>query len=88
MVFQVSDIDESQAPLLDHLIELRTRLLRAIAALAVAFCVCLYFASDIFGFLIRPLTEAFPPGLPTSSGLSLPRDSTPRKRKHSCRSCS
>ena len=62
MVFQVSDIDESQAPLLDHLIELRTRLLRAIAALAVAFGICLYFASDIFGFLIRPLTEAFPPG--------------------------
>ena len=62
MVFQVSDIDESQAPLLDHLIELRTRLLRAIAALAVAFCICLYFASDIFGFLIHPLTEAFPPG--------------------------
>jgi len=62
MVFKVSDIDESQAPLLDHLIELRTRLLRAIAALAVAFCICLYFASDIFGFLIRPLTEAFPPG--------------------------
>ncbi len=62
MVFQVSDIDESHAPLLDHLVELRTRLLRAIGALAVAFCICLYFASDIFGFLIRPLTEAFPPG--------------------------
>ncbi len=62
MVFKVHDIDETQAPLLDHLIELRTRLLRAILALIVAFCVCLYFASDIFGFLIRPLTEAFPPG--------------------------
>ena len=58
MVFKVSDIDESQAPLLDHLIELRTRLLRAIAALAVAFCICLYFASDIFGFLIRLPEEA------------------------------
>ncbi|MCC6925059.1 twin-arginine translocase subunit TatC [Novosphingobium sp.] len=62
MVFQVSDIDESQAPLLDHLIELRTRLMRSILALGVAFAICLYFASDIFGFLIRPLTEAFPPG--------------------------
>lgn len=62
MVFEVSDIDESQAPLLDHLVELRTRLVRAILALTAAFCVCLYFASDIFGFLIRPLTEAFPPG--------------------------
>jgi len=62
MAFEVPDIDETQAPLLDHLVELRARLLRAIAAVVVAFGVCLYFASDIFGFLIRPLTKAFPPG--------------------------
>ncbi len=62
MAFEVADIDETQAPLMDHLIELRTRLIRAIVALMVAFGVCLYFASDILGFLIRPLTEAFPPG--------------------------
>ena len=62
MAFEIRDIDESQAPLLDHLIELRARLLRAIAAIAVSFGVCLYFASDIFGFLIRPLTQAFPAG--------------------------
>ena len=62
MVFEVRDIDDTQAPLLDHLIELRTRLLRSILALAVAFCVCFYFADDIFSFLVRPLTAAFPPG--------------------------
>ena len=62
MAFEVKDIDESQAPLMDHLIELRTRLIRAILALLLAFGVCLYFASDILGFLIRPLTAAFPPG--------------------------
>ena len=62
MAFNVRDIDDTQAPLLDHLIELRTRLLRAIAALALSFAVCLYFAGDILGFLIRPLTKAFPPG--------------------------
>ena len=62
MAFEIRDIDESQAPLLDHLIELRARLLRAIAAITVSFGVCLYFASDIFGFLIRPLTQAFPAG--------------------------
>ena len=62
MAFDVKDIDESQAPLMDHLIELRTRLIRAILALLLAFGVCLYFASDILGFLIRPLTAAFPPG--------------------------
>lgn len=58
----VKDIDESQAPLLDHLVELRARLLRAVLALAVAFGICLYFAKDIFGFLVRPLTSAFPVG--------------------------
>ena len=62
MAFEVQDIDESQAPLMDHLIELRTRLIRSILALLLAFGVCLYFASDILGFLIRPLTAAFPPG--------------------------
>ncbi len=62
MAFEIHDIDETQAPLLDHLIELRARLLRAVAAIAVSFGVCLYFASDIFGFLIRPLTRAFPAG--------------------------
>ncbi|HKX77601.1 MAG TPA: twin-arginine translocase subunit TatC [Novosphingobium sp.] len=62
MALKIKDIDESQAPLLDHLIELRGRLLRCVLALGVAFAVCLYFAGDIFGFLVRPLTEAFPPG--------------------------
>lgn len=56
------DLDDSQAPLLDHLLELRARLLRCIVALAITFGVCLYFAGDIFGFLVRPLTEAFPAG--------------------------
>jgi len=62
MAFRIPDIDESQAPLLDHLIELRTRLLRAFLAFAVAFGICFYFASDIFSFLVRPLTHAFPEG--------------------------
>jgi len=59
---KLRDIDESQAPLLDHLLELRSRLLRCILALGATFAVCLYFASDIFGILVRPLTQAFGPG--------------------------
>lgn len=62
MALGIKDIDETQAPLLDHLIELRRRLLRAIMALAVAFAVCLYFAQDIFAILVHPLAGAFPPG--------------------------
>jgi sec-independent protein translocase protein TatC len=58
----ISDIDQTQAPLLEHLLELRSRLMRAILALGVAFAVCLYFANDILGILIHPLAVAFPQG--------------------------
>ena len=59
---KIKDIDETQAPLLDHLIELRKRLMRCVLALAVAFGVCLYFAKPIFALLVRPLATAFPDG--------------------------
>ncbi|MFC3100274.1 twin-arginine translocase subunit TatC [Altererythrobacter lauratis] len=62
MAFKLKDLDDTQSPLLDHLIELRTRLVRAVLAFLVAFGVCFYFADDIFGFLVRPLTQAFPEG--------------------------
>ena len=54
----MSDIDDSRAPLLDHLIELRRRLLYCMAAVVLAFFVCFYFAEPIFGVLVRPLLEA------------------------------
>jgi sec-independent protein translocase protein TatC len=54
----VSEIDDSRAPLLDHLIELRRRLLMCIAALAVAFAVAFYFSESIFAFLVQPLLRA------------------------------
>jgi sec-independent protein translocase protein TatC len=52
------DIDDTRAPLLDHLIELRRRLLWSLAALGVAFGACLYFARPIFAFLVQPLLAA------------------------------
>ena len=58
MAFSIRDLDETQAPLLDHLIELRARLIRAFLALAVAFGVCFYFAQDILAFLVQPLKDA------------------------------
>ena len=54
----MNDLDQSKAPLLDHLIELRKRLLWALAALVVAFAVCLYFARPIFAVLVQPLLAA------------------------------
>lgn len=48
------DPDNSKAPLLDHLIELRTRLLWAIAGVLVAFVICIFFARDIYNLLVLP----------------------------------
>ena len=62
MAFEVKDIDESRAPLLDHLIELRTRLVRSVFALMIGFGVCFYFADPILGYLVQPLKDAFPDG--------------------------
>ncbi|MEQ8743304.1 twin-arginine translocase subunit TatC [Parasphingorhabdus sp.] len=56
------DLDESKAPLIEHLIELRQRLLWSVAALTVAFLISIFFADEIFGILVRPLTDAFPAG--------------------------
>ncbi len=44
-------------PLLDHLVELRGRLLYSVIALVVAFLFCFYFAQNIFDFLARPLAD-------------------------------
>ena len=62
MPLNIKDIDETQAPLLDHLIELRNRLVKCVIALGIAFGVCLYFADDIFAILVHPLAQAFPAG--------------------------
>jgi sec-independent protein translocase protein TatC len=54
----VRELDDSKAPLLDHLIELRRRLLWCVAAVAVGFGISLYFARPIFAFLVQPLLKA------------------------------
>jgi sec-independent protein translocase protein TatC len=58
----VNDIDDTRAPLMEHLVELRRRLIRAFIALFLAFAVCFYFAGEIFAFLTQPLIAGFGPG--------------------------
>ena len=62
MAFNIREIDDTQAPLLDHLVELRGRLMRSIFALIIGFAVCFYFADQILGILVQPLKDAFPEG--------------------------
>ena len=50
-------LDDSKMPLLDHLIELRTRLMYSILAIFAAFLVCYYFSPQIYAFLVRPLAN-------------------------------
>ncbi|WP_043335490.1 twin-arginine translocase subunit TatC [Belnapia moabensis] len=50
-------IDDKPMPLLDHLMELRTRLLWSVGAFAIAFAICYYFSAQIYGFLARPLAD-------------------------------
>jgi sec-independent protein translocase protein TatC len=54
----VKEIDDTKQPLLEHLIELRRRLLLSFAAVAVAFAGCLTIARRIFAILVQPLLEA------------------------------
>ena len=51
------EIDDSSAPLIEHLAELRTRLIRAVAAFAVAMLVCFPFAEWILEFLAQPIAD-------------------------------
>jgi sec-independent protein translocase protein TatC len=48
------DIDASEAPLLDHLIELRKRLMWAVGGFIAAFIVSFYFSTEIFAILVLP----------------------------------
>jgi sec-independent protein translocase protein TatC len=49
--------EDKKMPLLDHLIELRQRLLYSVVALLVVFVVCFYFAQPIFAYLAQPLAD-------------------------------
>lgn len=50
-------VEEAKMPLLDHLIELRQRLLWSAASIFLLFFVFYYFAENIYGFLVQPLAD-------------------------------
>ncbi len=51
------EVEASRAPLLDHLIELRTRLIRGLLALAFGTVACFFFAEPVFELLLRPFAH-------------------------------
>ncbi|HEX6959755.1 MAG TPA: twin-arginine translocase subunit TatC [Ferrovibrio sp.] len=52
------EVEASRMPLLDHLIELRNRLMYSIGAIFIAFVVCYFFAPHIYNLLMQPLVHA------------------------------
>ncbi|MDA0341219.1 MAG: twin-arginine translocase subunit TatC [Proteobacteria bacterium] len=52
------DFEESKMPLLDHLVELRQRLLYSFIGMIVAFILCYSVAGHIYNFLVQPLADA------------------------------
>jgi sec-independent protein translocase protein TatC len=48
------DIDSTKAPLIEHLVELRARLIKALIAFVVAFVICFYFSHYIYNILLGP----------------------------------
>ncbi|MDT8265283.1 twin-arginine translocase subunit TatC, partial [Roseomonas sp. DSM 102946] len=50
-------INDKPMPLIEHLLELRTRLLWSFGAFFIAFAICYYFSTQIYGFLARPLAD-------------------------------
>jgi sec-independent protein translocase protein TatC len=48
------DIEATKAPLMEHLVELRSRLIKAVLAFAVTFVLCFVFAKDIYNILVWP----------------------------------
>ena len=44
-------------PLMDHLKELRQRVLWSVGAFILAFAVCYYFSQQIYAFLAQPLAD-------------------------------
>lgn len=52
----------NQPPIVEHLIELRQRLIRAVVATLVVFAALAYFANDIYAQIAEPLMEVLPTG--------------------------
>lgn len=58
MSSDIDEIEKSSAPLIEHLIELRRRLIWCIGGFFVAFLVCFFFAKKLFDLLVIPFKWA------------------------------
>lgn len=59
---ELQSSDEASAPLVEHLVELRSRVLRTVLSVLVVFLCLFYFANDIYAFISEPLRSILPEG--------------------------
>ena len=57
-----TDSDDRTLPLVEHLLELRTRLLHSLLVVLALFIIMVPFANEVYEFLSQPLREMIPPG--------------------------
>ena len=55
----IKDIDDREMPLLEHLLELRNRLVYSCIAIVAGFLICYFFSAHIFEFLVEPLAHIY-----------------------------
>ncbi|MDA8868577.1 twin-arginine translocase subunit TatC, partial [Pseudomonadales bacterium] len=55
-------VDDHEQPFLDHLIELRTRILRSVALVALLFIPIYYYSTPLFEWIAAPLIAVLPEG--------------------------
>ena len=54
--------DDQEQPIVSHLVELRTRLMRALLAILILFLCLFYFANNLYEIVSAPLTALLPAG--------------------------
>jgi len=59
---QTDEIDDSTAPLIEHLAELRSRLIHSVVAFLVGMVICFTVATPLFNFLTHPLCQVLEEG--------------------------
>ena len=70
----INDIDASKAPLIEHLIELRQRLMWSVVAILIGFVLCFTFAKDIYNILLVPYQWAVGEDVPIDMIYTAPQE--------------
>ena len=69
-----TDMDASSAPLLEHLKELRQRLIWSMLGITVGFLICFYFSTDLYHFLTGPYRQAVGENTPIEMIFTAPQE--------------